>query len=68
MNQSQNNFTFIDLLNFIIIFLQLKTELKLDRQASNNDLLGLLDEIKKIGASKKYLPAPKHYQNCTVPI
>ena len=39
MNQSQNNFTFIDLLNFIIIFLQLKTELKLDRQASNNDLL-----------------------------
>lgn len=39
MNQSQNNFTFIDLLNIIIIFLQLKTELKLDRQASNNDLL-----------------------------
>lgn len=43
-NQNQSNFNLLDILNIVIIFLQLKTQLKLDRQATNNDLLKELNK------------------------
>lgn len=43
-NQNQSNFNLLDILNIFIIFLQLKTQLKLDRQATNNDLLKELNK------------------------
>lgn len=36
---TQSDFNFLDLLNIIAIILQVKTQMKLDKQASNDDLL-----------------------------
>lgn len=38
-NQNRNDFSFLDFLDLIIIILQFVTQVKLNRQASNNDLL-----------------------------
>lgn len=43
-NQNQSNFNLLDILNIFIIFLQLRTQLKLDKQATNNDLLKELNK------------------------
>lgn len=43
-NQNQSNLNFLDILNIFIIFLQLRTQLKLDKQATNNDLLKELNK------------------------
>lgn len=42
--QNQSNFNLLDILNLFIIFLQLKTQMKLDKQATNNDLLRELNK------------------------
>lgn len=43
-NQNQSNFNLLDILNIFIIFLQFRTQLKLDKQATNNDLLKELNK------------------------
>lgn len=43
-NQLQSDFSFLDLLNLIGIGLQLVTQLKLNKQATNNDLLKELNK------------------------
>lgn len=40
----QNDFSFLDLLNLIGIGLQIVTQLKLNKQATNNDLLKELNK------------------------
>lgn len=43
-NQLQSDFSFLDLLNLIGIGLQIVTQLKLNKQATNNDLLKELNK------------------------
>lgn len=37
--QPSSDFTLLDILDLVMIFLQLKTHVKLNRQATNNDLI-----------------------------